>query len=74
MNKIIKSLLNDPEKWTQGEYVLVHKKGLGIWIGVGPLFYHICQPDKISLSLKDKYLLWIAIRKWRTKRLYLLMG
>lgn len=66
---LIKKLLQYPSKWTQRKSVLEHKNGFSIFTRFGPLFLSLHRPDRYSITLRERWRLYQAIKEWRKLKL-----
>lgn len=62
---ILTSLRDEPEKWTEGDYILDHESGLSLWISCGVLSWSVYRPVKRSFTIFQKIILKVAVNRWR---------
>lgn len=64
-DKLYKSLLTEPENWSQTEYTLDHNRnGIRIWTGNVPLFHlSLYMPFHASFTLFQKIKLYKVIKQ-----------
>ena len=65
---IIDSLDQRPEEWVCGVDELQHGRGQTLFVGRGWLWLMIIAPARIRFSLRSKYRIWRAYRRWLHKR------
>lgn len=72
---IVKSLDND-SGWVQGEYVIENEKlGISIWTANIPVLnINTWLPKNISLSIHDKWCIFLAIKRRNTKNILEKLG
>lgn len=66
--QVIKSLREEPDKWTQGEFALIHDNGTEIWTADG-LFCLELHIPKRYFSLYEKLHIKSAIKEWERRPL-----
>lgn len=70
VDQIIYSLENEPQAWRTGNCTLIHNKGIELWIANVPFFDLGIYSPKRSITWREKWALWKAVKKWNKSPLF----